>query len=202
MVKVIKIGRLRWLGHLFRMQELEPCKKLNLLKTEGTLRVGKRKLECLESVEGLKKAGLRNWWRKQAGPTTVNEILEEAKVHTGLQCQKKRSRFLVCVEIIYNSYDRVFSCCWVCGTVLDSMVHSKQDCLPTTPCIKYRHRHICRILHVFIQRTSPRQLVAEVMEISCVVSRKWCLASMLWCHLVHFLQLSGKYIFPNEFFGI
>jgi len=29
------------------------------------------------------------------------------------------------------------------------MVHSKQDCLPTTPCIKYRHRHICRIIACF-----------------------------------------------------
>jgi hypothetical protein len=29
-VTVIKIGRLRWLGHLFRMQELDPCRKLTL----------------------------------------------------------------------------------------------------------------------------------------------------------------------------
>jgi len=35
-VKVITIGRLRWLGHLFRMQELDPCSKLNRLKPEGT----------------------------------------------------------------------------------------------------------------------------------------------------------------------
>ena len=27
-VKVIKIGRLKWLGHLFRMQELDPCRNL------------------------------------------------------------------------------------------------------------------------------------------------------------------------------
>jgi len=35
-VKVIKIRRLRWLGHVFRMQELDPCRKLTLLKPEGT----------------------------------------------------------------------------------------------------------------------------------------------------------------------
>jgi len=40
-VKVIKIGRLRWLGHLFRMQYLDPCRKFALLKTEGTQLVGK-----------------------------------------------------------------------------------------------------------------------------------------------------------------
>jgi len=40
-VKVIKIGRLRWLGHLFRMQKLNPCRKLTLFKPEGTQLVGK-----------------------------------------------------------------------------------------------------------------------------------------------------------------
>ena len=35
-VKVVKIERLRSLVHLFRMKELDPCRKLTLLKTEGT----------------------------------------------------------------------------------------------------------------------------------------------------------------------
>jgi hypothetical protein len=30
-VKVINMGRLRWLGQHFRMQELDPCRKLPLL---------------------------------------------------------------------------------------------------------------------------------------------------------------------------
>jgi hypothetical protein len=34
-VNVIKIGRLRWLVHLFRMQELDPWRKLALLKPDG-----------------------------------------------------------------------------------------------------------------------------------------------------------------------
>ena len=34
-VNVIKIGRLRWLVRLFRMQEVDPCRKLTLLKPEG-----------------------------------------------------------------------------------------------------------------------------------------------------------------------
>ena len=46
-VKVVKIGGLRWLGQLFRMQELDPCRKLTLLKPEGTRRVGKPKLMWL-----------------------------------------------------------------------------------------------------------------------------------------------------------
>jgi hypothetical protein len=39
-LKVIKTGILRWTGHLFRMQEMEPCKELTLLKQEDTRRVG------------------------------------------------------------------------------------------------------------------------------------------------------------------
>jgi len=35
-VKVIKIGRMRWLGQLVRTQKLDPCQKLTLLKPEGT----------------------------------------------------------------------------------------------------------------------------------------------------------------------
>jgi hypothetical protein len=50
-VKVITTGRLRWLGHLCKMQELYPSRKLAVLKPEGTRCVGKPKLRWLESVE-------------------------------------------------------------------------------------------------------------------------------------------------------
>ena len=43
-VKLIKIGRFRWLGHLFRMQELHSCRKHTVLKAEGTRCVRKLKL--------------------------------------------------------------------------------------------------------------------------------------------------------------
>jgi hypothetical protein len=59
---VLKIGRLRWLGHLFKMQELHPCRRLILLKPKGTWHIGKPNLRVLESVEGdLKNMGMRNW---------------------------------------------------------------------------------------------------------------------------------------------
>jgi hypothetical protein len=50
-VKVIKVGRVRWLGQHFIVQELEPCRKLTLLTPEGTRRVREPKLGCSESVE-------------------------------------------------------------------------------------------------------------------------------------------------------
>jgi hypothetical protein len=45
-VKVIKTGRFIWPGRLFGMHELDPCGQLNVLKPEGTRRIGRP-----ESVE-------------------------------------------------------------------------------------------------------------------------------------------------------
>jgi hypothetical protein len=57
----VKIGRLRCLEHLFRMPELDPCRRLTALKPEGCRRVGNRELKWIESVgEDIKKMGVRN----------------------------------------------------------------------------------------------------------------------------------------------
>jgi hypothetical protein len=84
-VKVMTIGRLRWLGHLFRMQALDPCSRLNRLKPEGTWHVGQPKLRWLGSVEeDLKNMGLRNRRCISWGQEHWRTILEEAKVSKGL----------------------------------------------------------------------------------------------------------------------
>jgi hypothetical protein len=57
-VTVIKAGRLRWLGQLFRIQEQNPCRKLTLHKPEITRRAGRPAIRWLDSVEDLK--GVRN----------------------------------------------------------------------------------------------------------------------------------------------
>jgi hypothetical protein len=76
---VIKIGRLRWLGHLFRMQELDPCRKLTLYKPEGSWCVGKPRVRWLESVEtDLKKMGVSNWRCKTQDQEQWRTILKEA----------------------------------------------------------------------------------------------------------------------------
>jgi len=46
------------------MQDLDRRRKLNVLKLEGIRHVGKPKLRWLDSVEDLKKKGVRNWRRK------------------------------------------------------------------------------------------------------------------------------------------
>jgi hypothetical protein len=89
-VKAIKIGRLKWLGQLLRMQELDPCGKLTVLKPEGTRRVGKPKLKWLESVEGELKNFLSNWMCESQDREQWKTVLEEGKVHQGLERQKKK----------------------------------------------------------------------------------------------------------------
>jgi hypothetical protein len=65
-VKVIKVEQLRWLGHLFRMQEQNSCGNLTLHKPDGTRRVGRPALKwLLDSVkEDLNTMGIRNRRRK------------------------------------------------------------------------------------------------------------------------------------------
>jgi hypothetical protein len=86
---VIKIGRLRWVEHLFRMQELDPCRKLTLHKPEGTRCIRKPRVRWPESVEtDLKKMGIKNWRHKTQDQEQCKTILKEAKVHQGLQQQQ------------------------------------------------------------------------------------------------------------------
>jgi hypothetical protein len=85
MVKVMKIGPLRWLGHLFRIQEQNPCWDLTLHKPEGTGRVGRPAVRWLHSVEGhVKIMGFRNWRQKSQDGDQGRSIIKEAKVHNGL----------------------------------------------------------------------------------------------------------------------
>jgi hypothetical protein len=71
-MKVIKEGWLRWLGHPFRIQEQNPCRKLILYKPEGTRRVGRPAVRWLDSVEeDFKTVGPRNWRLKVIGLGTM-----------------------------------------------------------------------------------------------------------------------------------
>jgi hypothetical protein len=49
-VKVIKVARIRWLGHLVRMEENSPCKKITFSQHEGSQEKGRPKLRCLDNV--------------------------------------------------------------------------------------------------------------------------------------------------------
>jgi len=61
------------------MQDLDRCRKLNVLKPEGIRHVGNPELKWLESGEEDPKMG-----RKQQDREQWRTILEEAEVHQGL----------------------------------------------------------------------------------------------------------------------
>ena len=50
-IKTIKISKLHWTGHIIRMPEEKPVKKLTLLRPEGSRRAGRPKLRWLDEVE-------------------------------------------------------------------------------------------------------------------------------------------------------
>ena len=62
LVTTIRITRLRWAGHIVRMQDNLPCKKINLDKLEGRRRVG-----C-QTWDGWKdKWGMQRGWELETG---------------------------------------------------------------------------------------------------------------------------------------
>lgn len=90
-VTVMKIGRLRCLGRLFRTQELNSCTKFVLTKPEGTRYVGKPRLRWFNLVEEyLKNMGVRNWRYKLQDQEQWRNIFKVSKVHQALQCQNKK----------------------------------------------------------------------------------------------------------------
>jgi hypothetical protein len=84
-VKVIKVARIRWIGHLVRMEENSPCKKIIFSQPEGSRKKERPKLRWLHSVlKYVKTLKVEAWWKKALGRNLWGRIIKEAKVHTGL----------------------------------------------------------------------------------------------------------------------
>jgi hypothetical protein len=81
-VKVIKVTRLRWLGHLLRMEENSPCKKITFSQPEGSQKKGRPKLRWLDSVlKDVKLLKVETWWKKAYDRNIWQRMIKEAKVH-------------------------------------------------------------------------------------------------------------------------
>ena len=92
-VKVIKLGRLRWLGHRFRMQERDPTRKLTSHKPKGILHVGKNRFWWLESVEeDLKNMGVRNRRCKVTVENSRGQFWK--RLRSTKDCNAKRRRLI------------------------------------------------------------------------------------------------------------
>jgi hypothetical protein len=84
-VKFIKSLRLRWCGHIERMNNEIMPKQIMTTKTEGTRKRGRPRKRWMDEVEeDLKIMGIRNWHAVAKDRQEWRKILLEAKVHNGL----------------------------------------------------------------------------------------------------------------------
>jgi hypothetical protein len=85
LVTSIRITRLRWAGHIVRMQDNIPCKKITLDKPEGRRRVGRPNLRWMNGVtKDAERLGVRNWRIKARDRDGWRRLLESAKTLHGL----------------------------------------------------------------------------------------------------------------------
>jgi hypothetical protein len=84
-VRFIKAQRIKWLGHIQRMDPARPTRKLLDGKPMGTRPVGRTRQRREDDVmENLKKLKVRNWKEAARDKRTWGDLAEKAKTHKGL----------------------------------------------------------------------------------------------------------------------
>ena len=77
--------RIKWLGHIQRMDQARPTRKLLDWKPMGTRPVGRPRQRWQEDVnEDLKKLKVKNWKVTAKDRRTWRDLAEKAKPHKGL----------------------------------------------------------------------------------------------------------------------
>jgi hypothetical protein len=85
LVTTVRITRLRWAGHIVRMEDNLPCKKITLDKPESRRRVGRPNLRLTDGVmRDTERLGVRNWKSKAKDRDGWRRLLESAKTLHGL----------------------------------------------------------------------------------------------------------------------
>jgi hypothetical protein len=84
-VRFIKAQRIKWLGHIQRMDQARPTRTLLDWKTMGTRPVGRPRQRWQENVmEYLKKMKVKNWKETAKDRITWRDLAEKAKTHKGV----------------------------------------------------------------------------------------------------------------------
>ena len=84
-MRFIKAQRIKWLGHIQRMDQARPTRKLQEWKPMGTRPVGKPRQRWQEDVmEDLKNLKVKNWTEAAKNRRTWRDLAEKAKTHKGL----------------------------------------------------------------------------------------------------------------------
>ena len=84
-INFIKINRLRWAGHVARMDDKEIIKRILNSNPGGQRGRGRPKLRWIDGVEhDLRKIGCKNWKIVAQNRRCWRHLLEEARAHPGL----------------------------------------------------------------------------------------------------------------------
>jgi len=84
-VRFIKAQRIKWLGHIQRMDQARPTRKLLGWGPMGTRPVGRPRQRWQEDVmEDLKKLKVKNWKETAKDRSTWRDLAEKGKTHKGL----------------------------------------------------------------------------------------------------------------------
>ncbi|GFU33021.1 uncharacterized transposon-derived protein F52C9.6 [Trichonephila clavipes] len=90
-VKFVKSQRLKWAGHLARMNEDRCCKKIFLTKAMGNKPRGRPPLRWIDCVDkDLKILKIKNWKKVAESRDAWKRLLEKARAHPGLSRQRRR----------------------------------------------------------------------------------------------------------------
>ena len=83
-VTYIKINRLKWAGHVIRMEEQIPTSRVLVAVVEGRRQRGRPKLRWEDGVmEDGSKLGERNWRNAASNRDSWQKILKKALVQKG-----------------------------------------------------------------------------------------------------------------------
>jgi hypothetical protein len=84
-VRFIKVQRIKWLGHIQRMDRARPTRKLLDWKPTGTRPVGRPRQRWQEDImKDLKKLKVKIWKETAKDRRTWRDLVEKAKTHKGL----------------------------------------------------------------------------------------------------------------------
>ena len=84
-VRFIKAQKIKWLGHIQRMNQARPTRKLLDWKPMGTRPVGTARQRWQKDVmKDLEKLKIKNWKEAAKDRRTWRDLAEKAKTHNGL----------------------------------------------------------------------------------------------------------------------